>query len=249
MLNFMWRNMKWRCQNPISILIPVLQPFIWLVLYSTVAGQTMQDKGIGNYTAFILPGIMVLVILASSCSGGIINFITKSNGSFYRILIAPVKRTSIVLGQMMESVVLSFIEVAILCITGLFFSVRIESGIVGIILMIILIFMTAFFMSGLCYAISLILPNEIIYETIMNAIVLPIFFLSSALFSIDNISGGLLIAVKLNPLTHVINALRSLIMGRTIIFMDILPVIILFVIMCIISFAFALKRLKMQTIN
>lgn len=249
MLNFMWRNMKWRCQNPISILIPVLQPFIWLVLYSTVAGQTMQDKGIGNYTAFILPGIMVLVILASSCSGGIINFITKSNGSFYRILIAPVKRTSIVLGQMMESVVLSFIEVAILCVTGLFFSVRIESGILGMILMIILIFMTAFFMSGLCYAISLILPNEIIYETIMNAIVLPIFFLSSALFSTDNISGGLLTAVKLNPLTHVINALRSLIMGKTIIFMDILPVIILFIIMCIISFVFALKRLKMQTIN
>jgi len=77
---------------------------------------------------------------------------------------------------MLEATLLSFIEVAILCFIGIFFSVKVASGIIGIVLMIVLIFMTAFFLSGLSYSISLTLPNEVIYETIMTAIILPIFF-------------------------------------------------------------------------
>lgn len=249
MLNILWRNMKWRFQNPISIAITILQPLIWLVLYSAVAGWTMQNMGIGNYTAFILPGIIVLVTFSSCSSGGIINFIMKSNGSFYRILIAPVSRSSIVLGQLLESILLSFMEVAVLCVVGLFFSVKVASGISGMALMILLILMTAFFMAGLAYSISLFLPNEVIYETIMNAIVLPIFFLSSALFPSENLSGGLAVAVTLNPFTHIINALRSLIFGETILFGDILPVIALFAVMCCGSFALAMWMLKKETAN
>ncbi|WMJ82242.1 ABC transporter permease [Clostridium sp. MB40-C1] len=247
MLNIMWRNMKWRLKNPISIIVTILQPILWLVLYSTVASQTMQNVGVNNYTAFVLPGIIFLVIFSASCSGGIINFIMKSSGSFYRNLIAPVSRSSIVLGQILEVILLSFIEVAILFVVGLFFSVKVASGITGIALIILLIFMTAFFLSGLAYSISLCLPNEIIYETIMTAIILPIFFLSTALFPSENLSGSLAVAVKLNPFTYIINALRSLLFKETIILGDILPVMILFVVLCCGSFTLAILRLKKET--
>ncbi|WP_432664730.1 ABC transporter permease [Wukongibacter baidiensis] len=247
MINILYRNMKWRFQNPLSIAVTILQPLIWLVLYSTVAGQTMQNMGIDNYTSFILPGIMVLVTFSACSSGGFINFIMKSSGSFYRILIAPINRSSIVLGQMLEAILLAFIEIAILCVVSFFLSVKIASGIAGIALMILLIFMTAFFMSGLAYSISLFLPNEVIYETIMSAIVLPIFFLSSALFPPENLSGALKIAVMLNPFTHVINALRRLIFGKTIFFKEILPVIVLFSVMCCLSFGLAMWRLRKET--
>ncbi|MCS4479692.1 ABC transporter permease [Clostridium botulinum] len=84
--------------------------------------------------------------------------------------------------------------------------------------MILLIFMASFFLSGLAYFISLSLPNEVIYETIMTAIILPIFFLSTALFPLENLSGCLAIAVKLNPFTYIISALRSLIFGESLCF-------------------------------
>lgn len=247
MLNILWRNMKWRFSNPLSIAVTILQPLLWLVLYSAVAGQTMQNLGIANYTAFILPGIIVLVTFSACSSGGIINFIMKSSGSFYRILIAPMNRSSIVLGQMLEAILVSFMEVAVLCIISLLFSVKIASGIAGVAVMILLIFLTAFFISGLAYSISLLLPNEIIYETIMNAVVLPIFFLSTALFPSENLSGGLAIAINLNPFTHVINTLRSLIMGKALSPADILPVTLVFAVMCCGSFALALWRLKKET--
>lgn len=248
-INILWRSMKWSFQNPISILLTIIQPLIWLVLYSAIAGDSMQNMSGGNYTAFILPGIMVLVILACCSSGGYLNFIAKSKGSFYRILIAPVKRRSIVLGQMLDSVLLSFIEIAIMFILSLFLSVRIASGFTGLVLMLPLIFLTAFFMSGLSYAISLCLPNEVIYETIMNLIVLSVFFTSPALFPMESISGGLKIAVMLNPFTHIINCLRSLILETSIDWQNLLLVTSVFICLCLGSFILALWRLKKETIN
>jgi ABC-2 type transport system permease protein len=246
-INILWRTIKWRFQNPISILLTIIQPLIWLVLYGAIANQSMKHISGGNYTAFILPGIMVLVTLACCSSGGYFNFIMKSKGSFYRILIAPVNRGSVVLGQMLEAVLISFIEIAILLVLSIFLSVRIASGFIGLLLMCPLVFFTAFFMSGLSYAISLCMPNEAIYETIMNLIVLSVFFTSTALFPMDSISGGLKIAVMINPLTHIINCLRSLILTTSIHWQNLLLVTGLFVCLCCGSFALALWRLKKET--
>lgn len=240
------RNLKWRFQNPISIIITISQPILWLVLYSAIANGTMKYTGIDNYTLYILPGIIILVTMAACSSSGMINFLMKSSGSFYRILIAPVKRSSIVFGQILEAVLCTFFEVIILCTLSLLFGVKFSLGISGILLIILLIFLTAFFMSGLAYAISLGLPNEVIYETIMNVIVLPIFFLSTALFPIENVSGLLKVLINLNPFTHVINALRSLFLATSLDSQNLLFAIGLFCLLCFFSFILAIKTLKKE---
>lgn len=242
----LYRNVKWRFHNSFTIVITILQPVLWLVLYSAVAGQTMKNTGIENYTAFILPGLVVLVSFSACSSGGIMNYMMKSDGSFYRVLIAPVRRSSIVLGQLLEAVLCTFLEVGIMCAVSLFFSVRIATDITGILIIIILVFLTAFFMAGLAYGISLILPNEVIYETVMNAIVLPVFFLSTALFPSDGISGILKAAININPFTHVINVLRELILYGTVQTSRLLFVLMLFGVMGGIGFAWALHRLEKE---
>lgn len=246
-LTLLHRNIKWRFHNAFTIVVTILQPMLWLVLYSAVAGQSMKGIGIANYTAFVLPGLIVLVSFGACSSSGIMNYLMKADGSFYRILIAPVKRSSIVLGQVLEAVVCTFIEVIIMCIVSLFFSVNIATGFTGILLIALLVFLTAFFISGLTYAISLCLPNEVMYETVMNAIVLPIFFLSTALFPEDGLFGGLKIVINLNPFTHVINVLRDLILQGDIVYRDVSFVVLLLIAMCGISFSWAFHRLKKET--
>ena len=86
-------------------------------------------------------------------------------------------------------------------------------------------------MARLSYSISLILLNEILYETVMNAIVLPIFFLSSALFPIDNIYGILKAIILINLFTHIIHVLRFLILYGNIEISSISFVFILFIVM------------------
>lgn len=242
----LYRNIKWRFHNPLTLIITILQPVLWLTLYSTVAGQTMKGTGIENYTAFILPGLIVLVSFSVCSSSGIMNYMMKTDGSFYRILIAPVSRVSIVLGQILEAVLCTFLEVAVMAALSLLFSVRVFPNPKGIMMILILIFLTAFFMSGLSYSISLILPNEVVFEMVMNAIVLPVFFLSSALFPTEALSGVLKTAVSLNPFTHVINALRSVILSGKMEMRSLVFVSVLFLILGAAGFGCALHNLKKE---
>ena len=115
----------------------------------------------------------------------------RDSGSFDRILIAPLTRSSIVLAQLFEAVLCTFLEVGIMIALSLLFSVRFSLPLSGYLIFISLIFLTSFFMAGLSYGISMLLPNEVIYETVMNAIVLPVFFLSNALFPMTGITGFL----------------------------------------------------------
>lgn len=59
----------------------------------------MQGAGIQNYTAYILPGLVVLVSFSACSSSGIMNYIMKTEGSFYRILIAPIKEVQLFLDK------------------------------------------------------------------------------------------------------------------------------------------------------
>ncbi len=249
MSNILWRNMKWRFQNPLSILVTILQPFLWLVMYSVVVGQSMNSARVENYTAFMLPGIIVLVTFSACSSSGIINYLNKKSGGFYRILISPIKRTSIILGQTFEAIMLAFFEIAILCLVSLFFSVKFQFSIVGILVCVILILLTAFFMANLAYSISLILPNEVIYETVMNSIVLPIFFMSTALIAQSDLKGKLKFIVELNPFTHVINILRDVLLYGQVNILSALKVIVLMAILSSVVFMLANYRLKKETIS
>lgn len=145
----LYRNVKWRFHNAFTIVITILQPALWLVLYSTVAGQAMKGAGIENYTAFILPGLVVLISFSVSSSSGIMNYIMKSDGSYYRVLISPVKRSAIVLGRLLEASLCTFFELCIMIIVSMLFSVRIYTDLPGMFFIIILVFLTSFFMAGL----------------------------------------------------------------------------------------------------
>lgn len=242
-----YRNVKWRFHNAFTIVITILQPLLWLVLYSTVAEGTMAGTGIENYTAFIFPGLIVLVSFSASSSNGIMNYLMKADGSFYRVLIAPVRRSSIVLGQLLEAVCCTFVEVGIMTVISLLFFVNVLPNFPSLLLMVLLVALTAFFMAGISYSVSLVLPNEVLYETVMNAIVLPIFFLSTALFPADGLQGILKTIIYLNPFTHVINALRSVIFYGTIDFRTVAPVAVLFLLLGVGSFSWALYCLKKET--
>lgn len=246
-ITFLGRNVKWRFHNKFTIVITILQPMLWLILYSAVANQAMRGIGIDNYTIFILPGLMVLVSFGACCSSGIMNYLMKADGSFYRILIAPVSRRSIVLGQVLEAVLCTFLEVGIMCIVSLFFSVKIQTNIWGIMVIVLIIFLNAISLSSLTYAISLSLPNEVAYETAMNAIVLPVFFLSTALFPANTLTGWLAVAVNLNPFTHVINLLRNLMIEGKVEVLQLVLVIAMLIVMSGITFLWALSRLKKET--
>ena len=173
--NIFWKNVKWRFQNPATIIMNIIQPIVWLLLFSSMFTPA-EEIGNVSYTTFILPGLLVMTVLTSAgVSCGIANYYLKGGGSFYRIFISPVKRRSIVLGQVLDVEVLSFIGIGILLLVSIPFSVTIASGILGFFLMLFLLFLCVFFVGSLSYALSFVLPDENAFIGFINTVTLPLF--------------------------------------------------------------------------
>lgn len=235
-----WRSVKWRFQNPVTIIMTLVQPLIWLLLFSTIFNGNRTEE---NYTAFILPGIWIMGVLSSSGVSGIANYSLKTKGSYYRIMISPVKRTSIVFAHILDAAVLSFIQIAILAGISFLMSVRIASGLSGIFLMAVLLFLTVAFVASVSYAISLKLPDENSFIALMNTVTLPLFFVSSALLPYEQIRNGFRWAALLNPFTHVINSLRMLTQGNSIEWLQLLSTGGLLIILAAVGFLVAVRSL------
>lgn len=240
-INLFWRSIRWRFQNPVTIIMTLIQPLIWLLLFSTMFGGSEAK---GNYTAFILPGILVMSVLFSAGVSGIANYSLKAGGSYYRIIISPVHRASIILAHILDNTVSSFIQIAILMGISFFMSVHIASGAGGILLMFVLLFLTIAFVAALSYAISLMLPDENSFIALVNTITLPLFFVSSALMPHEQIPNGFRIPVFINPFTHVVDSLRMLVFQNSVNWMQLLSTLGLLFVLCVVSFSLAVHLLN-----
>lgn len=246
-LNIFWRNVKWRFQNPTVIMMTLTQPIIWLLLFSTLFGQNVSNQNPDSYTAFALPGILVMTVLTSAGMSGISNYYLKSCGVFYRLYRAPVKRSSIVMGFILDVVVLSFIEIFVLLVLSFLLSVRIRTGIFGFLLMLLLLCLTIFFVAGLSYSLSFAFQDENPFIAVLNTFMLPLFFVSTALIPYEQIPTGFQIPVLINPFTYLINSLRNLILDPVIAWYQVLFSAGLMAILSVLSFCLAIHCLKNES--
>lgn len=245
--NILWRNLKWRFQNPATIIMNITQPIIWLLLFSTMFKP--MDSELTNYTSFLLAGLLVMTALTSAgISCGIANYSLKAKGSYYRIYIAPVKRSSIVLGQILDVEVLAFIGIGILLLLSIPLSVKIATGALGIILIFVVLFLCIFFIASISYSLSFLMPDENAFIGLINTLVLPLYFASTALLPLEQLPEFFQFIVKLNPFSYAIDVIRELILNSNFLWRNYIFTIILFGILSIISFSLAVYKLKKETL-
>jgi ABC-2 type transport system permease protein len=209
--NLVWRSVKWRFQNPITIIMTMVQPLMWLLLFAN-----LFNNGDNTYMSFIMAGILVMAILFSSGISGIATYSSKENGSYYRIMIAPVKRISIILAHIIDAIVLSGSQICVLLLLAFCFGVRIKTGSIGVFAMLILLVVTIAFVATLSYLLSTVIPDENGFIAIINTFTLPLFFLSSALVAKEAMSKFFQMIATINPFTYVVVALRNIINDSTI---------------------------------
>jgi ABC-2 type transport system permease protein len=147
----------------------------------------------------------------------------------------------------LDVVVLSFIEAFILIAISHLLKVNIGSGLLGFLLILLLLFLTVFFVAGISYSISFLFQDENPFIALVNTFIMPLFFVSTALMPYDQIPGGFRIPVILNPFTHVINSLRNIISGSYIDWSQILFSLVLLAVLCILSFMLAVHSLNKES--
>lgn len=244
--NLLWRSLKWRFQNPATIIMNITQPLIWLLLFGTMFRPPQADTS--SYTAFLIPGLLVMTALTSAgISCGIANYYLKSGGIFYRIYVSPVKRSSIVLAQILDVEVLSFIGIGILLLLSIPLGAQFETGPAGLFLAVILLFLCVFLAASISYTLSFVLPDENSFIGLVNTLVMVLFFVSTAFTNYEDISPVFKIPVLLNPFSHVMDCIRSLMLGTTLDFVGYMRIFIIMLLLSVLMSLAAVQMLKRKT--
>src|SRR5512144_794749 len=186
----------------------IARPLLWLFLVGGGMSRLVPAGGGVSYTQFIFPGILGMTILFSSIFSSISIIWDKEFGFMKEILVAPISRFSVVIGKATSGMILSTIQAVIILAFFPFLGLRIGPlEIVGIIFVCAIL---AFALASFGIVLASFYESYESFSVIMNFIVMPMFFLSGAMYPVKLMPAVLRHLTKVNPLTFGVDALKHL---------------------------------------
>lgn len=209
----MWlREIKRFWRSKARIVGSLAQPLLFLVALGFGFGPIFQKAGGGNYIEFLAPGIIGMSILFSSMFMGIQVIWDRQFGFLKETLVAPVSRYRIMLGRTLGGATVASLQGLIVFLIAILIGFN-PQNLFMIPLVFVFMFLIAILFTALGTAIASKLEDMQGFQLIMNFLIMPIFFLSGALFPVDTLPNALQIVIKINPLYYGINGLRTVLTG------------------------------------
>jgi ABC-2 type transport system permease protein len=212
-MNVLWLLTKRACREALrtpEATVPLLFiPVFFLVVNVGQLGKQFRHEPFlhgQNYGAFQLPLSLVFAVIG--IGSGLAMVAEIENGYFDKFLVAPIPRTTILLGRLAADFLRNLITASVVLAIG----VRVASGPAGVVLLIL---MCALF--GVAYGSSAILIALRTRSTqtvnLTSLVFFPLLFLAPTTVPRDHMQGWLRVASAFNPITYVIEGLRSLILN------------------------------------
>ena len=196
------RDIKQFYRQPARVIGALLPPIIFWVLIGNGLNSSFQMQIIReiDYLHYFFPGVLVLIILFTSIFSTISLIEDKNNNFLQSVLISPTSYVSVLLGKIFSCTILSFIEgfMFVLLVLVLKFNVSLSSFLTLLLIMLIL----SFCLSAMGWLIAWKMRSIQGFHAVMNLILMPLWFLSGALFPLEGTPIWLYIMMILNPLTY-----------------------------------------------
>ena len=208
------RELKKYSRSRAQIVASLGQPMLYLLVLGFGLGPVFQKAGGGSYVQFIAPGIIGMSVLFTSIFSGIALLWDRQFGFLKETLVAPVARIRIMIGRTLGGATVAILQgllVATVCLIAGFRPVSLALIPVGFLFMIGI----AVVFAALGTAIGSGLQDMQGFQLIMNFLVLPIFFLSGALFPLTNVPKPLAVVTSLDPLSYGVDGLRAALIGAS----------------------------------
>jgi len=227
------RQLKRYVRNKSRIIGSLGQPLLFLVALGFGVGPLYQKAGHGNYIEFLAPGVIAMGILFTAIFSGVEIIWDRQFGFLKETLVAPVSRLNIMIGRTLGGATVAMIQGIIVFLLSIAIGFR-PMNIILIPLSFVFMFLIAILFTSIGTAIGSMLDDMQGFQLIMNFLVMPLFFLSGALFPLNGIPQFLAIIAAVDPLSYGIDGLRETIgsgahfgMGIDIAVLSILSVLLL----------------------
>ncbi len=200
-------------RSPSRIIGSLGMPFFFLAFLGLGLQSAFAIRPGGErYLDYIAPGIVGMVLLFSSTVSGISVIWDRQFGFLKVMLVAPIPRLAIVLGRTAGGTTTASIQAIIFLTISFFLGVRVPSP-VGLALALVFMGLIGLSFSSLGVALASRMEDPHGFQLIFNFLIMPIFFLSGALFPLDKLPIFIKVLAYLNPLTYGVDGLRWALLG------------------------------------
>ncbi|MCX6668092.1 MAG: ABC transporter permease [Euryarchaeota archaeon] len=208
-----FREMRHFVRAKSRIVASIVQPFFFLFILGFGLNRASFPGLQGNYIHFIAPGIVAMAIMFSSVATGVSVLWDRQFGFLQEVLVAPVSRLSIIVGRTLGGATISLVQGFIILVVALAFGVNITGGI-GLLLTILFMILVSFASVGFGLIIASKIQDFQGFQIIINLILLPLFFVSSAFFPVNEYLPSWLTTISfLNPMFYMVDGLRGSLTG------------------------------------
>jgi len=187
------------------IVSSIITPLLWLLIFGS-GMRTVAMPGVESYQSFIFPGVIGMTLLFTSVWSGVSVIWDREFGFLKEILVAPVSRASIVVGKALGGGTSALLQGLILLPLSPLVGIHLAPT--SFLLLVPLMILISVGLVSLGLLIASLIDSMEAFNLIMSLVVMPMFFLSGALFPLTSSPGWLRALSYINPLAYGVDVLR-----------------------------------------
>jgi ABC-2 type transport system permease protein len=219
-----WREVIRFVRQRNRIMGAILQPILFWLLFGAGMSQSFRmggaEQGGQSFTEYYFPGTLVLIILFTAIFATVSVIEDRREGFLQSVLVAPIPRWSMVLGKVLGGSIVALFQGMIFLVLALTISIKLS--LVSVLLIVLLVAVMSIGLTSFGLLLAWRMESTQGFHAVMNLILMPMWLLSGAFFPVPQLGAGVSLvqvglhwAMRLNPLTYSVAALRRLIYWDT----------------------------------
>ncbi len=205
-----WRD-RWR------LVASLAQPLLFLIVFGSGLSSSLRGAGLFgtaggiSYIQFMYPGIIGMAILFTAIFGAMSIVWDREFGFLKEVLVAPIDRSAVAIGKALGSTTQAMIQGLILLVLAPFVGVKLS--LLTVLAMVPLAAALAFGLSAFGVALASMMKSLQGFQVVMNFLMMPMFFLSGALFPLSGLPEWMTVLTRLDPASYGIDPLRRVVLS------------------------------------
>ena len=215
-----YRDVLRYSRDRLRLLASLAQPLLFLLIFGTGLSSSLRGVGGGlagaasiNYVQFIYPGIIGMAVLFTSIFSAMSIVWDREFGFLKEVLVAPIDRSAIAIGKALGGSTQAMVQGMLLLVLAPIVGVTLTP--LAVVELIPLIFVLAFALTSLGVVLAAGIKSMQGFQAVINFLMMPIFFLSGALFPLGNLPWWMTGLTRIDPAAYGIDPLRRVILGAS----------------------------------
>lgn len=204
-----WRNLIKFRRNPEILLFAVLQPIMFVLLFSQVYGGSIQIDG-GNYTDYLMAGIFGQTVLFGSTFSGYQMAQDLKEGMIDRFRTLPMHDSAVLFGRTNADLVLNAVSMVIMMLSGMLVGWRFREGVLSFLAGVAILLLFSYAFSWVMALLGIVVRTPEVINNASFMILFPLTFISNAFVQASNLPRALEVIANWNPISALVQAAREL---------------------------------------